>query len=69
MKITLENVLRTMTLAGAALPAFKELLDQVMGLFAEADQATLREAYEDARADNDEGHKRLQAKLEAAARR
>ena len=69
MNISIETVIRAMTLAGSALPAFKALLDEVMGLFSEKDQAVLREAYEDVKLENDEGHARLQAKLAEAARR
>lgn len=52
----------------AALPEFKSIWDQIVGTFGEKDQATLKEAYADAIADNDEGHARLQEKLAAAAR-
>lgn len=69
MDLTVEGVIRAMTLVGSNLPAFKALLDQVMGLFDPADQSTLRAAYEDARKDNDEGHRRLQEKLAEASRR
>jgi hypothetical protein len=64
----LTKIIRAMTLAGAPLPAFKALLDEVMELFSEQDQATLKEAYEDAKLENDEGHQRLQEKLAAASR-
>ena len=53
----------------AALPEFKKVFDQIVGTFNTKDQAVLREAYEDIKADNDEGHARLQAKLAEAAKR
>lgn len=64
---TIENIIRAMTLAGSASAAFEQLLEQVVRLFGAADQATLKEAYAHARADNDEGHRRLQEKLSALA--
>lgn len=65
MQLTVEGVLRALMAGGAAAPAFKELFEQVVGLFHGQDQATLKEAYADAMADNDEGHRRLQEKLAA----
>jgi hypothetical protein len=53
----------------AALPAFKEVFDQIVGTFKEDDQVVLKDAYADLIAENDEGHARLQAKLDAASRR
>jgi hypothetical protein len=53
----------------AALPQFKQVYDQIVSTFHEKDQAVLREAYADLMADNDEGHARLQAKLDEAAKR
>jgi len=65
----LEDIIRAMTLAGAATDAFGELLKTVMPLFNSADQAMLQAALQDARTANDAGHRRLQAKLKAAAGR
>ena len=53
----------------AAAPEFKKVYDQIVATFKEKDQAVLKEAYLDIIADNDAGHKRLQDKLAAAARR
>lgn len=52
----------------AALPQFKKVFDEIVDTFKEDDQATLKEAYEDVMADNDEGHARLKAKLQAASK-
>ena len=64
--MNLANVLRAMLEVGANLPAFKSLFDQAVGTFSEADQASLQAAYRDVMAENDAGHRRLQAKLAAA---
>jgi hypothetical protein len=53
----------------AALPEFKKVFDQIVSTFKEDDQEELKAAYADLIADNDEGHARLQAKLDAASRR
>lgn len=53
----------------AALPQFKAVFDQIVGTFNNDDQASLKDAYADLIADNDEGHRRLQDKLAAAAKR
>jgi len=66
----LASVLRLLPVVGpviAAASEFKEIYDQLTATFHEKDQATLKEAYADLIADNDEGHARLQAKLAAAA--
>ena len=63
MKLDLDAVLAALKAAGAATPAFKALYDQLLPLFAEADQAKLKAAHAEAMADNDAGHARLQAKL------
>ncbi len=68
----LKSILGLLPVVGpvvAALPAFKEVYDQIVATFAEKDQAVLKEAYVDIIADNDEGHERLQAKLAEAAKR
>lgn len=53
-------IIKTMVETGAHLPAYKQLLDQVMGLFGEHDQAELKQAYEQALARADEAHTRAQ---------
>jgi hypothetical protein len=53
----------------AALPEFKKVYDQIVGTFKEDDQAVLKDAYADLMAENDEGHARLQKKLDAASKR
>lgn len=53
----------------ASVPAVKHVLDAAMALLDEPDQATAKEAYADLIADNDDGHRRLQEKLAAAAAR
>lgn len=69
---SLDAILKLLQAVGpiaAALPDFKKVYDQIVGTFATNDQATLKEAYADLIADNDEGHARLQAKLADAAKR
>lgn len=71
MKFNLTSVLGLLPGIGpiaAALPQFKEIYDQIVSTFGEKDQDTLREAYADLMADNDEGHRRLQEKLADAAK-
>lgn len=63
------DVLAVMKTAGDALPAVESVVNTFMPLFTTTDQATLKEALADARADNDEGYARLDAKLAAAAQR
>lgn len=53
----------------AQVPAVGRLLEQAKSALAPEDQATAQEALADLIADNDDGHARLQAKLEAAAKR
>lgn len=65
--ISLESILRALTLAGAASEAVESLVETVLPLFGEDDQATLKEALADAQEQNDAGHARLQEKLAAAA--
>lgn len=68
----LASVLKLLPAVGpvvGALPAFKEIFDQIVGTFGQKDQAVLKEAYADLMAENDEGHARLQAKLAEAAKR
>ena len=66
----LSSILKLLPIVGpavAALPEFKKVYDQIVATFGSGDQATLREAYADLMAENDEGHQRLQEKLAAAA--
>lgn len=53
----------------AQVPAIAQVLEQARQALAPTDQETAKEALADLIADNDVGHARLQAKLEAAARR
>ena len=52
----------------AQLPAVAKLLEQARDALNPADQAAAKEAYADLIADNDDGHRRLQEKLAAAAK-
>jgi hypothetical protein len=66
----LENALKVLRVVGAATakaPEFKALFDQAVTALHPADQATAKAGYADLIAENDEGHRRLQAKLAAAA--
>lgn len=63
------DVLAALKVAGDALPAVEGVVNTFMPLFTTTDQVTLKEALADARADNDEGYARLDAKLAAAALR
>lgn len=53
----------------AQAPALVSLFESVIESFDGQEQADLKEALADARADNDAGHARLQAKLAAAAQK
>jgi len=51
----------------AALPAFKEVYDQIVGTFkSDADQDTLKKAYAELQNENSGGHARLQEMLRKA---
>lgn len=68
----LTSILKLLPVVGpviGALPEFKEVFDQIVSTFSEKDQDTLKAAYADLMAENDEGHKRLQEKLAAASKR
>jgi len=65
----MENILKALTLPGAATEAVSAIMATVAPLLDKTDQATLKEALADVQAGNDEGHARLQAKLAAAAKR
>ena len=64
--LNMESILRAMMLAGASLPAFQALLEEVKKVFNEKDQEVLQEAYENIRAENTEGHDRFQELLKEA---
>lgn len=53
----------------AALPAVKQTFDTAVAALRGDDQEQAQEAYRDLIADNDDGHRRLQEKLAAAAQR
>ena len=57
----LTSILKTMALIGSNLPAYKALLDQVIGLFEPADQETLKTSYAAALADAKSAHEAAQA--------
>jgi len=67
--LTLESVLKALTLAGSAAPAAAALVEAILPIFTENDQAVLKDALADARAANDAGYARLEAKLVEAAKR
>ena len=65
------SILRLLPAVGpvvAALPEFKSVFDQIVSTFHGTEQAALKETYADLIAQNDEGHARLQAKLDDAAK-
>lgn len=53
----------------AAAPEFISLFNTAREMLSPQDQETAKQALADIQADNDAGHKRLQQKLAAAARR
>lgn len=70
MKVPVLDLLKVLPIIGPAVAAtetFVERFEQLIGAHDPAEQAELREALADLQADNDEGHRRLQAKLERAA--
>jgi hypothetical protein len=72
MNFDLATLLRAAKAVGpvlAALPAVRALFDQAAAALSDDDQATAKEALADLIADNDDGHRRLQEKLDAAAQR
>jgi hypothetical protein len=66
---TLLNLLRQAGPVLAKAPEFIKVYEAASQLLHPADQVTAKAALADIQADNDEGHRRLQAKLAAAARR
>lgn len=70
--LDLATVLRAAKAIGpvlVALPAVRRVFDEAVAALSTDDQAVAKEALTDLIADNDDGHRRLQEKLEAAARR
>lgn len=68
----LATFLRAITAIGpvvAQLPAVGRLIEQAKAALDPTDQASAQEALADLIAENDDGHRRLQEKLAAAARR
>ena len=62
---SLLKLLTVLDSAAASLPEFKKIYDQIVATFGSRDQTTLKQAYVDLMADNDDGHRRLQDKLKA----
>lgn len=72
MNFSMTDILKLLPLVGPAVAAtheFVERFELLMRSKSAEDQAVLREALADLRADNDEGHRRLQDKLARAAER
>lgn len=73
MSLDLSTFLRAAQSIGpvlAQLPAVRTVLDAAVNLLgSKPDQDTAKEALADLIADNDDGHRRLQAKLAEAAKR
>ena len=70
MRLPIIDILKALPVVGptvAATVEFKERFEALVSAHGPEDQAKLREALEDVIADNDEGHRRLQEKLAAAA--
>ena len=69
----LSSVLKLLPAVGpvvAALPEFKKIFDQIVATFDDPrDQNTLKSAYVVLMRENDEGHRRVQSKLDAASKR
>lgn len=59
--MNLTNILKTMALIGSNLPAYKQLLDQVIDLFEPADQDVLKTSYAAALRDAQSAHEAAQA--------
>lgn len=58
--MNVDKVLQTLLMVGADFPAYKALFDEVMLLFSDADQQTLKDAYTQAMATSDAAHKAAQ---------
>lgn len=72
MTFPLLDLLKTLPIIGPAVASTSEFLerfDDLLKPLSETDQDELKAALEDLMLENDEGHARLQAKLERAAQR
>lgn len=67
--LTVLNAAKAITPALAAVPAVRAVFDEAVKALSTDDQAVAKEALDDLVADNDDGHRRLQEKLAAAAAR
>lgn len=59
--MNLASILNAVKQVGAATPAFQALFNQVLPLFGQADQDTLKAAMQKARAASDKAHEGLQS--------
>lgn len=59
--MNIDAILKTMLLIGSNLPAYRQLLDQVIAAFSEDDQAKLKASYADALAEAERAHRDAQA--------
>lgn len=59
--MNLEKILGTIAMLGSDLPAYKALLDEVIGLFSEDDQTVLKQTYAQAKQASDAAHAAAQA--------
>jgi hypothetical protein len=57
----LTKILNTLSLVGVATPAFEALFNETVALLSPVDQATAKQAYDDAKVASDEQHARAQA--------
>ena len=72
MNFDLATALRFLQAVGptvAAVPAVARTFEQAIAALKGDDQKQAKEAYADLIADNDDGHRRIQEKLEKAAKR
>lgn len=58
--MNVQDILRTLAMVGADLPAYKALFDAAMKLFEPQTQASLKAAYAEAMARSDEAHRKAQ---------
>jgi hypothetical protein len=66
---TLLNAMPAIGAAAANAPEFIKLYHEIVEALAPKDQQVAKAALADLQADNDEGHRRLQEKLDEASRR
>lgn len=59
--MNVDTILKTMALIGSNLPAYKQLLDEVIAVFEPSDQDKLKEGYAAALADAQAAHEAAQA--------